>query len=159
LKLEAAVSAKAAEDRSDANTFAFAANTAYELGAEFSHGPLRLMGEASMGDNHQGADSLIVEGSSRFFAFYAMGVWHEAYGGGRASELVLKVEGLDPDFGWKKGHGKPNDGRLRYTGGCNYFFTPAVSILADYSLLHPITKVPGADRLIHSLDLMWRLSF
>lgn len=159
LKLEAAVSAKAAEDRSDANTFAFAANTAYELGAEFSHGPLRLLGEASMGDNHQGADSLIVEGSSRFFAFYAMLVWHEAYGRGRASELVAKVEGLDPDFGWKEGQGEPNDGRLRYTGGCNYFFTPAVSILADYSLLQPVTKVPGADRLIHSLDVMWRLSF
>ncbi len=159
LKLEAAVSTKAAEDRSDRNTFAYAVNTAYELGIAYELGRLRLLGEASMGDNHKGADTLIVEGSSRFFAFYAMGVWHEAYSGGRASELVIKMEGLDPDFGWKTGQGRPNDGKLRYTGGCNYFFTPAISLLADYSLLQPITKVPDQDRLIHSLDLMWRLSF
>jgi hypothetical protein len=159
LKLEAAVSTKAAEDRSDPSTFAYAVNTAYELGLEYVLGPFRLLGEASMGDNHKGKDSLIVDGSARFFAFYAMGVWHEGYSGGRASELVLKLEGLDPDFGWKKGHGRPNDGLLRYTGGCNYFFTPAVSLLADYSLLQPITKVPHEDRLIHSLDVLWRVSF
>jgi hypothetical protein len=159
LKLEAAVSTKAAENRSDANTFAYAVNTAYELGAEFDLGPLRLLGEVSMGDNHKGADSLIVAGAARYFAFYAMGVWHEDYSGGRASELVLKLEGLDPDFGWKTGQGRPNDGILRYTGGCNYFFSPAVSLLADYTLRQPITKVPGQDRLIHSLELLWRLSF
>lgn len=159
LKLEGAVSTKAAEDRSDRNTFVYAVNTAYELGVAYEIGRLRLLGEASMGDNHKGADTLIVEGSSRFFAFYAMGVWHEAYSGGRASELVIKMEGLDPDFGWKTGQGRPNDGKFRYTGGCTYFFTPAISLLANYSLLQPITKVPDQDRMIHSLDLMWRLSF
>jgi hypothetical protein len=159
LKLEAAVSTKAAEDKSDKNSFAYAVNTAYEIGADLKLGRLRLLGEVSMGDNHQGKDSLIIAGSSDFFAFYAAGVWREDYRGGRASELVLKMEGLDPDFGWKTGSGKANDGKFRYTAGCNYFFTPAISVMADYALLQPITKIPDEDRLRHSLDLMWRLSF
>lgn len=159
LKLEAAVSTKSVDDKSDPNTFAYAANTAYEIGADLSLGHLRLLGEASMGDNQQGKDSLILSGSSEFFAFYAAGIWHEDYRGGRASELVLKLEGLDPDFGWKTGSGKPNDGKLRYTAGCNYFFTPAISLLADYGVLQPITKAQSDDRLIHSLDVMGRISF
>jgi hypothetical protein len=159
LKLEAAVSTKAAEDKSDKSNFAYAVNTAYEIGADLALRHLRLLGEVSMGDNHQGKDSLIISGSSEFFAFYAMGAWHEDYRGGRASELVLKMEGLDPDFGWKTGSGKPNDGKFRYTAGCNYFFTPAISMLADYGLLQPITKDRSQDRLIHSLDVMWRVSF
>jgi len=159
LKLEAAVSTKAAEDKSDKNDFVYAVNTAYEIGADLTLGHLRLLGEVSTGDNHQGKDSLIISGSSEFFAFYAMGAWHEDYRGGRASELVLKMEGLDPDFGWKTGSGKPNDGKFRYTAGCNYFFTPAISVLADYGLLQPITKDSSQDRLIHSLDVMWRISF
>lgn len=159
LKWEAAVSTKAAEDRSDKSTFGYAVNAAYEVGADLALGPLRLLGEVSWGDDHEGTDSLIVSGSPGFFAFYAMGVWHEEYRGGRASELVAKLEGLDPDFAWKKGKGKPNDGMLRYTLGCNYFFSPAVSVLADYGALQPVTKVPGEGRVIHSLDLMWRISF
>lgn len=159
LSLEAAFSTKAVDDESDKNSFAYAVNTAYEVGADLTLGHLRLLGEVSLGDNHKGRDSLIISGSSDFFAFYATGVWHEDYRGGRASELVLKLEGLDPDFGWKTGSGKPNDGKLRYTAGCNYFFTPAISVLADYGVLQPITKIEGADRLIHSLDLMWRISF
>jgi hypothetical protein len=159
LKLEAAVSTKAVDDKSDPNSFAYAANTAFEVGADLALGHLRLLGEASLGDNHQGKDSLILSGSSEFFAFYAAGIWHEDYRGGRASELVLKLEGLDPDFGWKTDSGKPNDGKLRYTAGCNYFFTPAISVLADYGILQPITLVPGEDRLIHSLDVMGRISF
>lgn len=159
LKLEAAVSTKSADDKSDKSSFAYAVNTAYEIGADLTLGHLRLLGEVSLGDNHQGKDSLIISGSSEFFAFYAMGAWHEDYRGGRASELVLKMEGLDPDFGWKTGSGKPNDGKFRYTLGCNYFFTPAISVLADYGLLQPITKDTSQDRLIHSLDLMWRIRF
>lgn len=159
LKLEAAVSTKAAEDKSDKSDFAYAVNTAYELGVDLALGPARLLGEATWGDNHHGADSLIIEGSSEFFAFYVAGIWRENYRGGRASELVLKLEGLDPDFGWKTGSGQPNDGRLRYTFGCNYFFTPAVSVLFDYGLLQPVTKIPDEDRLVHSLDAMWRISF
>ena len=159
LKLEAGVSTKAAEDKSDKSSFAYAVNTAYEVGLDLTLGPARLLGEVAWGDNHKGADSLIIAGSSEFFAFYVTGIWREDYRGGSASELVLKLEGLDPDFGWKKGAGEPNDGRLRYTFGCNYFFSPAVSVLLDYGLLQPVTKMPGQDRLIHSLDAMWRISF
>ena len=159
LKLEAGVSTKAAEDKSDKYDFGFAVNTAYEVGADLALGPARLLGEVAWGDNHQGADSLILSGSSEFFAFYVTGVWREDYRGGRASELVLKLEGLDPDFGWEAGAGEPNDGVLRYTAGCNFFFTPAVSVMADYGVLQPITKMPGKGRLIHSLDAMWRLAF
>jgi hypothetical protein len=159
LKVEAAVSTKAADDRSDPGSFGFAMNTAYELGADLALGPFRFLGEVALGDDHHGTDSLIVAGAPRFFAFYATGVWREEYRGGRASELVLKLEGLDPDFGWKTGDGRENDGKLRYTAGCNYFFSPAVSVLADYSVLQPVTLAPGQDRLIHSLDVMWRVGF
>jgi hypothetical protein len=88
-----------------------------------------------------------------------MGVWREDYRRGRASELVLKLEGLDPDYAFAKGEGAYNDGKLRYTAGCNYFFTPAVSVLADYSVLQPVTGVDSESRLRHSLDVLWRISF
>ena len=159
LKVEAAVSTKAAEDVSDPSAFKYAVNTAYQLGLDFAYHQFRLLGEAAWGDNHQGLDARIISGSSQFFAFYGTAVWHEDYPRGRASELVLKLEGLDPDFDWEEGEGRPNDGKLLYTVGVNYFFAPTVSVLANYSMLQPITKVPQEDALTHSLDLLWRLSF
>jgi len=155
LKVEGDVSTKAAEDESSADNFIYAVNTAYQVGLDFTYGRLRALAEAAWGDNHQGIDARIVDGSRPFFAFYAMGVWREDYVLGRASELVLKVEGLDPDARKVK----PNDGQLRYTLGCNYFFTPRISFLADYGVLHPITEVPGDKDLSHDIDVMWRMSF
>jgi hypothetical protein len=155
LKAEAAVSTKAAENTTDPNTFDLGVNTAYEVGLDFSAKQLRLMGEFTWGDNHEGLDSKILSGSATFVDFYAMGVWHENYSRGRASELVLKLEGLDPDS--RDNH--PNDGMLRYTLGCNYFFTRTTSILADYGLLQPVTEVTGQKDLKHYLDAMWRMSF
>ena len=159
LKVEAAVSTKAAEDTTDGNEFGYAVNTAYEFGADFSYRHLRLLGEAAWGDNQDGVDAKIIDGSTFFFAFYVMGVWHEDYTRGRASELVLKMEALDPDFKAGAGEGTPNDGKARYTLGVNYFFTPKVSVLADYGMLQPITKVAGEKTWKHDLDLMWRMSF
>ena len=159
LKVEAAVSTKAAENTADPAEFAFAVNTAYEVGADFHYDKLRLLGEAAWGDNHKKQDSKIIDGSVLFFTFYTTAVWREDYSRGRASELVLKLEGLDPDFEPGSGEGAPNDGKLRYTLGCNYFFTPAISVLANYGVLQPITKVSGEDKLVQDLDLMWRMSF
>jgi hypothetical protein len=159
LKLEAAVSTKAAENTSDPSDFAYAVNTAYEAGADFHYDHLRLLGEVAWGDNHKKLDANIIDGGALFFAFYLTGIWREDYSRGRASELVLKLEGLDPDFEPGSAEGVPNDGKLRYTVGCNYFFTPAVSILADYGILQPITQVAGEDDLVHDFDLMWRMSF
>lgn len=159
LKLEAAVSTKAAEDRSDAENFGFAVNTAYQTGAEFIYKRVRLLGEAAWGENHSRQDSRIVSGSPEFFAFYVMGVWREEYSRGRASESVLKVEGLEPDVVFGEGEGMPNDGRLRYTAGLNYFFTPRVSVMANYGLWQNVTKVIGAREFLHDLDLLWRMSF
>ena len=82
----------------------------------------------------------------------------QSYAGGRASEAILKIEGLDPNMSIGKG-GKPNDGKLRYTVGANYFFTPRISLLGDYGILQPITKVPGEDRLMQDMDVLWRLNF
>jgi hypothetical protein len=159
LKVEAAVSTKAAEDKTDPATFSYHVNTGYEVGADLLVGPLRILGEAAWGDNHQGRDARIISGTSLFFAFYGAAVWREDYSRGRASELVLKLEGLDPDFEPGSGDGAANDGKLRYTFGTNYFFTPKVSVLANYNVLQPITEVPGEDGLVHDLDVMWRMSF
>lgn len=159
LKLEASASTKAAEDRTDPDDFEYGANNAYQAGAEFFYKRLRLMGEAAWGDNHNRLDAEIISGEKLFFAFYAMGVWREDYSRGRASELVLKMEGLDPDFEPGKGEGTPNDGLLRYTFGSNYFFTPRVSIMANYGVLQPVTKVSGEKDLVHDVDLLWRMSF
>lgn len=158
LKVEASLSTKAAEDRTDPENFSYHVNTGYQVGAELLAGPLRILGECAWGDNHHGSDAGILSGTSLFFAFYGAAVWREDYGRGRASELVLKLEGLDPDFE-PDGGGTPNDGRLRYTFGTNYFFTPKVSILANYNVLQPITEVPGDDVLTHDVDVMWRMSF
>jgi hypothetical protein len=130
-KVEAAISTKAAEDTTQAADFAYNVNTAYEVGFNYIDKHLKLLGEVSWGDNHNKQDSRIVNGSALFFAFYVTGVWHSEYSMGRASELVLKLEGLDPDFEPGKGDGKPNDGKLRYTIGTNYFCTPRVSLLAN----------------------------
>lgn len=159
LKVEAAVSTKAAEARGDGENFEYHVNTAYQMGADFAYGPLRLLGEMAWGDNHRGVDQGIISGGARFFGFYATGLWREEYRGGRASELVLKLEGLDPDFEFGSGKGTPNDGLLRYTGGVNWFFTPRVSVLLNYSVLQPLTKVSGKDDLVHDIDAMWRISF
>ncbi|HKP97544.1 MAG TPA: porin [Fibrobacteria bacterium] len=159
LKLEGAVSTKAAEDKSDPADFGYAVNTAYEVGADFSYDHLRLLGEASWGDNQNGLDANIIDGSTRFFTFYVLGVWHEDYARGRASELVLKAEALDPDFKTGRGEGTPNDGKARYTLGVNYFFTPSISLMADYGILQPITKVAGEKDLMHDVDLLWRMNF
>jgi hypothetical protein len=155
LKAEAGISTKTAEDTTNPDAFDLGVNTAYEVGLDFSAKHLRLLGELAWGDNHEGLDAKILAGSSFFVAFYGMGVWREDYSRGRASELVLKFEGLDPDA--RDDH--PNDGQLRYTLGCNYFFTPTTSILGDYSILHPVTEVVGRKDLKHSLDVMWRMSF
>ena len=159
LKLEAGLSTKAAEDQSDPAHYKLGINTAYEVGADFAYSHLRLLGEVAWGDNHQGRDALILSGSSQFFAFYGTGIWREEYSRDRASELVLKIEGLDPDFEPDAGKGTPNDGKLLYTFGSNFFFTPRVSIMADYSVLQAITKVVSEKKLIHSLGLLWRMSF
>ena len=159
LKVEAAVSTKAAEDTRDPFFFDYAVNTAYQVGANLTLSHLRLLAEAALGDNHKRQDALIIDGKVRFFAFYAMGVWREDYSRGRASELVAKLEGLDPDFEPWKGEGTPNDGLLRYTLGMNYFFTPRVSVLADYGVLQPLTEVVGGDELSHDFEVMWRMSW
>jgi nucleoid-associated protein YgaU len=159
LKLEAAVSTKAAEDVSNPDDFQYAVNTAYEVGADLSIKRLRVLGEVSWGDNHMRQDAKIIKGGVNFFAFYVTGVWHEDYKRGRASELVVKLEGLDPDFAPGKGEGAPNDGKLRYTLGMNYFFARNVSVMANYGILQPITKVVGDDVLTHDLDLLLRVNF
>ena len=159
LKLEAAVSTKAAEDKRDPNSFKYAVNTAYEVGGSLTVNQLRLLGEVSWGDNHMKQDARIIEDGVNFFVFYATGVWHEDFTRGRASEMVLKLEGLDPDFAPGRGEGAPNDGLLRYTAGVNYFFTKNVSAMANYGILQPITKVAGKDKLTQDLDLLWRMSF
>ena len=159
LKLEAAVSTKAADDMSDPNAFKYAVNTAYEVGGSLTVNQLRLLGEVSWGDNHMKQDAGIIDGGVNFFAFYATGVWRQDYTRGRASEMVLKLEGLDPDFAPGEGEGAPNDGLLRYTVGVNYFFNKNVSAMANYGILQPITKVAGKDKLTQDLDLLWRMSF
>ncbi len=158
-KIEAAVSTKAADDTSNAANFTYHVNTAYEVGFSYIDKHLRLLGEVSWGDNQNKLDAHIINGGSLFFAFYTTGVWHSDYSLGRASELVFKLEGLDPDFEPGKGKGKPNDGKLRYTLGTNYFFTPRVSLLANYGILQPITKVIGEGDLVHSLDVLVRLTY
>lgn len=159
LKLELGVSSKAAENTSNASDFVYAVNTAYQAGLDFHTGHLRLLGELAWGDNHKKVDAKIIDGSVMFFVFYATGVWREDYARGRASELVLKLEGLDPDFEPGEGEGAPNDGKLKYTLGVNWFFTPAISVMANYGVLQPITKVAGEDDLVHDVDVLWRMSW
>jgi hypothetical protein len=159
LKVEAAVSTKAAEDTTNPASFEYNVNTAYEIGVSYLDKQLKLLGEVSWGDNHNKVDALILNGSSMFFAFYTTAVWHSDYPRGRASELVLKLEGLDPDFEPGKGEGKPNDGLLRYTLGTNYFFSPRLSLMGNYGILQPVTEVTGEGDLTHSVDALVRLTF
>ena len=159
LNVEAAVSTKAAEDTTDKMNYGYNVNTGYEVGLNLLIQHLRLMGELAWGDNHNKVDSKIISGGSLFFSFYSMAVWREDYSHGRASETVLKMEGLDPDFEPAKGEGKPNDGMLRYTFGSNYFFNPRVSLMGNYTILQPVTGVSGEKAITQGLDLMWRLTF
>ena len=158
LEGELALSVKSAESRATPNRFEFAADAAYEAGLAFERDGWRLQGELAWGANPQGSDSIIVQGSPDFLAFYAMLVRKHAYSRGRASEAVLKIEGLDPNMAVGKG-GKPNDGKLRYTLGANYFFTPRISLLMDYGILQPFTQVPGEGSFKQDFDVLWRLNF
>jgi len=159
LEAEFAFSTKTAENLASAGNLDFAADAAYEAGLAMQIGGLRAQGEVSWGSNHNGLDSLIVDGSSEYLAFYGMLVWRREYGHGCASETVLKFEGLDPDMTIGAGGGAPNDGKFRYTVGANYFFTPKVSLLLNYGILQPVTKVVGEDKLTQDVDLLWRLNF
>lgn len=158
LEAELALSVKSAESRATPNHFKFAAATAYEAGLAYERNGWRLQGELAWGANPEGSDSVIVEGSPDFLAFYAMLVYKHNYSGGRSSEAVVKIEGLDPSMSIGSG-GKPNDSKLRYTLGANYFFTQRISMLADYGILQPFTKVPGEGSLMQDFDVMWRLNF
>ncbi len=159
LNLEASLSTKAAEDTTNPNQFIFHSNRAYELGFNYLCNQLRLLGELAWGDNHQGKDSKILGGSTLFFTFYLTSVWHEDYSQGRASELILKWQGLDPDGELLGDKGSPNDGLMMYTLGVNYFFNKYVSVQCDYSLTQPVTKITANDDLNHQLEAMWRMRF
>jgi hypothetical protein len=106
-----------------------------------------------------GSDANIVGDSKQFVAFYGMVLWRNEYRGGRASETLLKFEGLDPTMHWSDRASVPNDGKFRYTAGANYFFTPGISLLLNYSLLHPITKISADKDPVHDVEMMWRLNF
>jgi hypothetical protein len=159
LEAELALSVKSAESRATPNRFKFAADAAYEAGLAYERNGWRLQGELAWGANPQGSDSVIVGGSPDFLAFYAMLVRKQSYFGGRVSEAVVKIEGLDPSMSIGGSGGKPNDSKLRYTLGANYFFTPRISMLADYGILQPFTKVPGEGSLTQDFDVLWRLNF
>jgi hypothetical protein len=156
---ELAFSTKTAEKATDGENLDFAANAAYEAGMAYEIKGVRFQGEIAWGSNHKGSDSLIVDGSSEFLAFYAMLLWRRDYAGGRASESLIKIEGLDPDMTIGSGGGQPNDGKFRYSAGVNYFFTPKISMLLNYGLLHPITEASGEGHLDQDVDLLWRLNF
>ena len=132
-------------------------NTGYQVGADLLLGPLRLLGEVAWGDNHQGRDARIISGASLFFAFYGTAVWREDYARGRASELVLKLEGLDPDFEPDSGEGAANDGKPPLHLGVQLVLHPQGERPSNYGVLQPITEIPGEDELVHDLDAMWRM--
>lgn len=162
LLLEAALTNKTAEDRSDADNFDLAFNTAYQIGAFYTCKGLRVNGEFAYGDNHQGRDALIVSGSSNFLAFYLEAMLRHDYGNtGRWSESLIKFEGLDPDMGFGSDEGKPNDGKFRYTLGATYGFTRDVSVTLAWGFLQPISEsqVSSDTRLRHDLDLFWKMVF
>lgn len=162
LLLEAALTNKTAEDRSNADNFDLAFNTAYQIGAFYTCKGLRINGEFAYGDNHQGRDALIVSGSSNFLAFYLEAMLRHDYGKtGRWSESLIKFEGLDPDMGFGSDEGKPNDGKFRYTLGATYGFTRDVSVTLAWGFLQPISEsqVSSDTRLRHDLDLFWKMVF
>ncbi len=161
LEAELAFSTKTAEKLTGPGNLDFGANAAYEASLAFERMGWRFQGEMAWGANHQGRDSNITGDSKQFLAFYGMALWRHDYAGGRASEALLKMEGLDPTMHWgnKKIPRDANHGKFRYTAGVNYFFTPKISLLLDYSILHPITEITADKDLTHDLDLMWRLNF
>jgi hypothetical protein len=159
IEVEGALSTKGGENRSNPSNFSYSANKAYQLGARLAHQKFRLEGELAAGDNHQGRDALILEGSSQFFAFFAQTGWVEKYSQGRSSELWVKLEGLDPTMSYTRGKGVKNDGLFRYSVGLSYGFTEKSALMANYGVLQPITGVVGEDGLSHDFDLLWRLSF
>jgi Phosphate-selective porin O and P len=161
LLLEAGLTTKTTEDKSTASNFDLAINTAYQLGAFFSHKNVRVNGEIAYGDNHKGRDALIVDGSSNFLGFYLEGLVRHTYASSRWSELLLKLEGLDPDMGLGDEDGKPNDGKFRYSLGGSYGLNADNSLTLVWGFLHPITesKVTADSRLRHDVDLYWKMAF
>ncbi len=162
LTLEASLSTKTTEDKSDAENFDLAINTAYELGAFYQWKGLQLNGEIAYGDNHQGRDALILGGgSSNFLAFYVEALARHDYAGGDWSQVLLKLEGLDPDMGFGSEDGKPNDGKFRYSVGATYGLNADNSLTLVWGILHPITesKVTSDSRLHHDVDLFWKMAF
>ncbi len=160
LEADLAFSTKTAEVLNGPGNLDVKGIAAYEAGLAYERQGLRFQGEIAWGDNQNGLDSNIVEAdsSSEFLAFYAMLLWRHQYSHGRASEALVKMQGLDPTMSFS-GSSKPNDGKFRYTLGANYFFTPKVSVLLDYGILQPITKVAGEGHLVYDLDALWRLNF
>ncbi len=163
LFVEGAFATKGAEDRSNPVNFKFRMNTAYQLGFAFNRGKVKVLGETAWGDNHQGRDDFIGVDSltSTFFTFYVTGMWRTEYSRNRASELVLQLEGLDPDTRllWQEEEGRPNDSHLRYYVGSNYDFNRHTGVQLGYSIIHPITEVVGEGDLRHNLEFMWRMFF
>ncbi len=163
LFVEGAFATKGGEDKSDAADFEYRMNTAYQFGAAWSRERFKLLGEMAWGDNHQGRDDFIgVDSlSTTFFAFYLTGIWRNEYPRNRASELVAKVEGLDPDtrLFWQDEDGRPNDTRLRYYVGSNYYFNAYTGVQLGYAVTHPITEVVGEGDLRHDIEFMWRMFF
>jgi len=161
ITVEAALSTKAAEDKSDPENFNLAMNTAYELGVFYQDGGVQVNGEIAYGDNHQGVDARIVDGSSDFLAFYLEGILRHDYPAGHWSEALFKLEGLDPDMGFKRNAGKKNDGKLRYTLGVTYGMTAYNSLTLAWGVLHPISESRSTSdtRLRHDLDCFWKMVF
>jgi hypothetical protein len=161
LTLEASLTTKTTEDKSDAANFDIAINTAYELGAFYQWKGMQLNGEIAYGDNHQGRDAYIIGCSSNFLAFYVEALARHDYQSGDWSQLMLKLEGLDPDMGFGSDDGKPNDGKFRYSVGATYGLNADNSLTLVWGILHPITesKVTSESRLHHDLDLFWKMAF
>ena len=159
LELDVAFSTKTYDHYLNAATSDLVANAAYEAGLAYHLKGFRFQGEIATGANHKGNDSLIASGSAEFLAFYGMLLYHQDYSGKRASETLIKLEGLDPDMTIGSGGGKKNDGKFRYTAGINYFFTPKISVLTNYGLTQPFTKEIGAGHFVQDIDVLARLNF
>ena len=73
---------------------------------------------------------------------------------------MLKLEGLDPDFEPGSGEGAPNDGRLRYTVGANYFFTREGERAGSTTrCCSPSPSCRARTIWCTDFDALWRMSF
>ncbi len=153
LSAEAGLSLKTADDE-NARHLELAMDWAYQLGIYMEYKAYALQAEAALGDNHNGADSLIIKGHKDFFSCYVMARYRQRVKRYNYLELIGRWETLDPAVSSKLRD--RNDAVLKYTAGLNYIFRAGNTLRIASTVLQPVTEIKNDKHLTHGVEVMWQ---